>query len=91
MTNPLNSPEFIERASAFLYGFQHEFEQGERVMELMESEVTRQFAVNFAQTYSKWHEKQTMTEHDARRFLSCMAIGTAAVVGVALAQRQGPS
>ena len=54
---------------------------------VVETEVARAFASNFATAYSKWMEKQTMEEHDAKRFLSCMAVGTAAAIQIALAQK----
>ena len=87
MTNPYDTPENIQVAAAFLGGFQHEWQQGARVMKLLESEATRQFAANFAQAFSRWYEKKTMEEHDAQRFLSCMAVGTTAALRTALAQQ----
>ena len=86
MENPFDSPEHFQLASAFLLGFQHEWQQGEQVKQLMESQF-RQSAANFSQAWSKWYEKQTMEEHDAKRFLSCLAVGTAAALKVAVAQQ----
>ena len=86
-TDPFQSPEHIQIATAFLAGFQHEWVQGAQVLKLMESQTVRDFASNFSAAYSKWYEKQTIEEHDAKRFLSCLAVGTATAIQIALAQQ----
>lgn len=59
--------------------------------ELMEDDSVRAFAANFAQAYSKWYEKETIEAQDAKRFLSCLAVGTAAALQLALAQQSPDS
>ena len=93
MTNPdpFQSPEHLQIATAFLAGFQHEWQQGKRVLDRMEAEVARVFAANFDEAFSRWMEKQTREEHDAKRFLSCMAVGVAAAVQIAQVQQSPDS
>ena len=89
--DPFLSQEHIQVATAFLAGFQHEWLQGAQVKALMEDASVRAFAANFAQAYSKWYEKETIEAQDAKRFLSCLAVGTAAALQLALAQQSPDS
>ena len=80
----LNDPKHFSVASAFLAGFEHEWQQGGGLIEWMETDAARSFAADFGPAFSKYFESSTKEEHEARRLNSYMAVGVAAAVEIGL-------